>query len=126
MPGWVERSLDARDEQRKIIKEQRDEDAKHLAVRVSCLLGEVFEKQGFYGEAEPSLEIKEDSIILRFMFADKQKKSLALQWRCPICSQDFLTPVSELAQVGEIVHNAQDRFSPSLPNHQGCLGKSVV
>ena len=125
MAGWVERSLDARDVQRRELRRKKEEDASHLAMQVSRLLGEVVEPQAGQYDAEPFVEVQEDGLQFRFVFATEDKKGIALKWKCETCLELYLTPVSRLAEVGEIIHGAQDRRNPCLPPHKGCSGKRI-
>lgn len=129
MAGWVQRSLEAREKQREAVLDQKQEEAKSLAMRVSRLMGEVFQMPPAHRNQEVSLIIKDNFVPLEFVFCEGRNDALALRWECPVCKQHFLTPVSTLADVGEIVYNATNQglhHTPKLPDHKSCPGKPTV
>ena len=104
MNDLVDRAVRAFEKHEEHVKEQEDKAVKRFEFHVSRLLGEAV--TGASRTQDGLLLLVKDGVYnFPFVFANEEQGNLALKINCSTCRNDFLLPVSTLADIGRLVRN---------------------
>lgn len=102
MNGLVDRATMAFEKHEERVEEQEAKAVKRFEFHVSRLLGEAV--TGAARTSDGLFLLVQDGVYkFPFVFADEKKGVLALKLNCSACKNDFLLPVSTLADIGRLV-----------------------
>ena len=111
MAEWVKVCLNEYRAQKGRDEARDREDAERLAMRVSMLIGERVQSVAtLFG---PLVAVGEGQTRLTFAFADEGRRAVGVKAHCPVCGEDYTSPVHTRADIGRIIESG-------CPPHADC------